>query len=186
MLTLLSHTRYRQQPWSSGKGSTTEILSAPAHASLARLDFDYHLSMAPLKEGGPLPLFPGFSRILLPIRGAGFVLNGHPYTTFEIAHVDGETQTHCELLKREVTELGLLYRPSRVKANARVLTLPFPLTLTLEPANTYLVTLLEGSLQAAGQPLQVGDTLHLCGEESLALQCERSATLAFFTLQPLT
>ena len=184
MFTLTPQTRYRSMPWKNGRGATAEILVAPSGASLAALDFDYRLSMAPIREDGPFSPFPGFSRILLPIKGAGFVLNGHPYATYEIAHFDGGEPTHCALLKKEVTDLGLIYKPARIKANARVLTLPFSLTLTLEPAYTYLVVLLDGALEAGGHGLQSGDTLSISGESALALTCQKRATLAFFTLQP--
>lgn len=184
MFTLIPQSRYRPMPWKSGRGTTAEILVSPGGASLAALDFDYRLSMAPICEDGPFSPFPGFSRILLPIKGAGFVLNGHPYATYEIAHFDGSEPTHCALLKKEVTDLGLIYDPARIKANARVLNLPFSLSLTLEPANTYLVVLLDGTLEAGGHELQSGDTLSISGEPALALTCQKRATLAFFTLQP--
>ncbi len=53
------------------------------------------------------------------------MLNGHPYATFEAAHFSGDDDTHCELLKKEVTDLGLIYDPARLSANVRVLNLPF-------------------------------------------------------------
>ena len=81
-------------------------------------DLDYRLSSAPIKEAGPFSPFPGYARILLPISGAGFVLNGHPYATFEAAHFSGDDETHCALLKKEVTDLGLIYDATKLDARS--------------------------------------------------------------------
>lgn len=183
MYRLITVAQQRQMPWKNGKGSTAEIVIAPAGSTLARLDFDYRLSSAPIKEAGPFSRFPGYDRILLPISGAGFVLNGHPYATFEAAHFKGDDETHCELLKREVTDLGLIYDPDRLGANVRVLTLPFSLSLTLIPAHTYLITLLEGDLRVAQHALARGGTLVVTAEEDIRFECSKKASIAFFTLQ---
>ncbi|MCS3454514.1 environmental stress-induced protein Ves [Aeromonas sp. BIGb0405] len=186
MYQLITVAQQRKMPWKNGKGSTAEIVIAPAGSSLAKLDFDYRLSTAPIKEAGPFSPFPGYARILLPVSGAGFVLNGHPYATFEAAHFSGDDETHCALLKKEVTDLGLIYDATKLDANVRVLTLPFSVPLTLEPAHTYLVTLLEGSLKVAEHDLAKGDTLLVSAQESIMLECSKKATIAFFTLRQLT
>ncbi|GIQ81938.1 uncharacterised protein family HutD/Ves, partial [Kipferlia bialata] len=62
----------RVMPWKNGKGSTAEILVSPPGTSLAKMDFTYRLSSAPVTEDGSFSHFPGFQRILLPIEGAGF------------------------------------------------------------------------------------------------------------------
>lgn len=175
----------RAMPWKNGQGETRELLLEPSGSSLDHLDFDYRLSMATIKSSGDFSRFPGYRRILLPVSGAGFALNGHPYATYEIAHFDGDEAMHCTLLKKEVTDLGLIYQPDKIKANARILTLPFTVNLTLEPDHRYLVTLLDGTLAANGQAMTAGDTLALQQESRLELVCSRRATLAFFTLQPV-
>lgn len=184
MITLIKESDQLKMPWKNKQGSTAQILISPKGASLDKLDFDYRLSSAPIKAAGPFSKFPGYQRILLPISGAGFVLNGHPYATHEAAHFSGDEETHCELLKREVTDLGLIYQPERISANVRVLNVPFPLTLTLEAGKTYLCHLLSGQLEVQGQPVAVNETLVVSGEESIRLECQKKTTLAFFTLQP--
>lgn len=132
MITLIKESDHQKMPRKPA-GHHQPDPHLPKGSSLAKLDFDYRLSSAPIKSAGPFSPFPGYQRILLPVSGAGFVLNGHPYATFEAAHFSGDEETHCELLKKEVTDLGLIYHPDRISANVRVLNLPFPLTLTLEP-----------------------------------------------------
>lgn len=172
MLTLLPHPT-----------TNTPIVLAPPSTTLSRGEADYALTTCTITQPGPLTLAQDYHHILLPISGAGVVLNGHPYATFEIAHCPAGSQIQCELQKKGVTGLILAYHPARIRANARVLTLPFPLTLTLAPEHTYLVTLLEGSLTAGTISLSQGQSLQITGEEQLPLQCDKRATLAFFTLQ---
>jgi len=183
VITLIKESDQLKMPWKNRQGTTAQILISPKGASLDKLDFDYRLSSAPIREAGPFSRFPGYQRILLPVSGAGFVLNGHPYATFEAAHFSGDDETHCELLKKEVTDLGLIYHPERVSANVRVLNVPFPLTLTLEADKTYLCHLLSGELTVAGQAVAINETLVVNGEESIRLECGKKTTLAFFTLQ---
>lgn len=183
MITLIKESDQLKMPWKNRQGTTAQILISPKGASLDKLDFDYRLSSAPIKTAGPFSQFPGYQRILLPVSGAGFVLNGHPYATFEAAHFSGDDETHCELLKKEVTDLGLIYHPERISANVRVLNVPFPLTLTLEADKTYLCHLLSGELTVAGQAVGINETLVVNGEQSIHFECGKKTTLAFFTLQ---
>ncbi|EKP0313062.1 HutD family protein [Aeromonas veronii] len=183
MITLIKESDHQKMPWKNQQGTTSQILISPKGSSLAKLDFDYRLSSAPIKSAGPFSPFPSYQRILLPVSGAGFVLNGHPYATFEAAHFSGDEETHCELLKKEVTDLGLIYHPDRISANVRVLNLPFPLTLTLEPEKTYLCHLLSGQLAVQGKDVAINETLMVTGEESIHFECQKNTAIAFFTLQ---
>ena len=183
VITLIKESDHQKMPWKNQQGTTSQILISPKGSSLAKLDFDYRLSSAPIKSAGPFSPFPGYQRILLPVSGAGFVLNGHPYATFEVAHFSGDEETYCELLKKEVTDLGLIYHPDRISANVRVLHLPFPLTLTLEPEKTYLCHLLSGQLAVQGKEVAINETLVVTGEESIHFECQKKTAIAFFTLQ---
>lgn len=183
VITLIKESDHQKMPWKNQQGTTSQILISPKGSSLAKLDFDYRLSSAPIKSAGPFSPFPSYQRILLPVSGAGFVLNGHPYATFEAAHFSGDEETHCELLKKEVTDLGLIYHPDRISANVRVLNLPFPLTLTLEPEKTYLCHLLSGQLAVQGKEVAINETLVVTGEESIHFECQKKTAIAFFTLQ---
>ena len=183
MITLIKESDHQKMPWQNRQGCASQILISPKGAHLAELKVDYLLRTAALTETTQLARYPGYRRILLPVRGAGFVLNGHPYATFEAAHFSGDDETHCELLKKEVTDLGLIYHPDRISANVRVLNLPFPLTLTLEPEKTYLCHLLNGQLTAQGKEVAINETLVVTGEESIHFACQKKTAIAFFTLQ---
>ena len=183
MITLIKESDQLKMPWKNKQGTTAQILVSPPGSSLEKLDFDYRLSSAPIKAARPFSKFPGDLRIPLPVSGAGHVLHGHPHATFEAAHFSGDDETHCELLKKEVTDLGLIYDPARISANVRVLNVPFPLTLTLEADKTYLCHLLSGQLTVAGQAVAINETLVVKGEESIRFECGKKTTLAFFTLQ---
>ncbi|MFM4937613.1 HutD family protein [Aeromonas enteropelogenes] len=185
MIALIKESDHQKMPWKNKQGTTAQILISPKGATLDGLDFDYRLSSAPIKGAGTFSRFPGYQRILLPVSGAGFVLNGHPYATFEAAHFSGDDETHCELLKKEVTDLGLIYHPDRISANVRVLTLPFPLALTLEADKHYLCHLLEGQLTVQGQSVAPNETLVINGEQSIHFECGKKTTIAFFTLQSI-
>ncbi|MGL4716302.1 MAG: HutD family protein [Aeromonas sp.] len=183
MITLIKESDHQKMPCKNQQSSTSQILISPKGTCLAKFDFDYRLSADPIERAGPLALFPGYQRMLLPVSGAGFVLNGHPYATFEAAHFNGDDNTHCELLKKAVTALGLIYHPDRMAANVRVLNLPFPLTLSLEVNKIYLCHLLSGQLTVQGKEVAINQTLIVTGEESIHFECQKKTAIAFFTLQ---
>ncbi len=62
MITLIKESDHQKMPWKNQQGTTSQILISPKGSSLAKLDFDYRLSSAPIKSAGPFsPPFPAIS-----------------------------------------------------------------------------------------------------------------------------
>ncbi len=72
-----------------------------------------------------------------------------------------------------MTDLGLIYHPDRISANVRVLNLPFPLTLTLEPEKTYLCHLLSGQLTVQDKEVAINETLVVTGKRAFTSNARR-------------
>ncbi|MGL4506261.1 MAG: HutD family protein, partial [Aeromonas sobria] len=50
MITLIKESDHQKMPWKNQQGSSSQILISPTGTSLAKLDFDYRLSSAPIKS----------------------------------------------------------------------------------------------------------------------------------------
>jgi hypothetical protein len=55
-------------PWKNGGGTTTEVAAHPPGAGLN--DFDWRVSVADVREGGPFSHFAGIDRTLVLLKGA--------------------------------------------------------------------------------------------------------------------
>ena len=99
MITLIKESDQLKMPWKNKQGTTAQI-HLPCRRQPRQARFCLPAELGAHQGAGPFSKFPGYQRILLPISGAGFVLNGHPYATFEAAHFSGDDDTHCELLKK--------------------------------------------------------------------------------------
>jgi len=72
----LTRADYLNMPWANGRGTTIEILRAPAQGRT----FQWRFSMATVTENGPFSLFPGINRNLTVIDGPGFdVIGEHTF-----------------------------------------------------------------------------------------------------------
>ena len=63
---------HRRMPWKNGQGMTTELAVFPEGAGLD--GFDWRISMAEVAADGPFSAFPGISRTLVILEGAGMTL----------------------------------------------------------------------------------------------------------------
>ncbi len=61
VITLIKESDHQKMPWKNQQGTTSQILISPKGSSLAKLDFDYRLSSAPIKSAGPFSPFPAIS-----------------------------------------------------------------------------------------------------------------------------
>ena len=157
-------------PWKNKQGTTLEIIISPASSLVDQLNFDYRLSSAPIVADSTFSNFPGYERLLLPIRGEGFSLNGHPYELFEVAQFSGDQKTECVLLKNEVLDLGLIFNPQKVSAQARTMHLNGNFQFSISPNQTHLVYVIQGVVLLNSQKAERGETV--CVEDSKIMQFE--------------
>ncbi len=184
MIQLIQRSSYTQMPWKNKKGTTSQIVIFPNSTHLDRLDFDFRLSSAPVFENGPFSKFPGYQRLLLPIRGKGFVLNGAEYEQHEVAAFSGDDDTFCELNHGDIVDLGLIYRPAKIKASAKVLRLKDLFQFSLDPTAKHLVYALQGDVVVNEVPVKEGNTLFLEQEEKISFNSPKRTSVVLFTLLP--
>lgn len=166
-------------PWKNGKGVTTEIFIDPPTATIAKNDFNFRLSSAPIDQDSVFSLFAGKQRLLTTIKGAGFSLNSDEYEKFEIANFSGDEKTECKLLKGSVLDFGVIHDAKKVKLQAKILHLKMNFNFSLEPTNDYFITVLDGEITHNDQSLKELETLHYQQESSCSLNVVKSAVLFY-------
>ncbi|GIQ80096.1 uncharacterised protein family HutD/Ves [Kipferlia bialata] len=126
----------------------------------------------------------------LSVFPSDYSLNGTPYETHVPAVFSGSDDTHCELLRGPIKDLGLIYDPSKAGASVKVSKLP--LATRLDPRHTHLMYVLEGEtvqahttgVDTVTDSLMKGDTLVLHGATDIQVNAngDTSGLVAMFTL----
>ena len=150
----LTQADARQVPWSNGRGVTLELAVWPPGASLARADFDWRISCAPVDEPGPFSLLPGLERILVLTEGAGLALeHGDHAPRAHLARLEpyrfsGAWPTIAVLPSGPVRDFNAMFVPGRVDVQVKALVLGTRrLRETLRPGHAFL-HVLGGNLTA--------------------------------------
>lgn len=113
---ILTPNDYRKMPWKNGGGVTYEIALSHPEGRYA-----WRLSRADVETSGPFSEFSGYMRWLTVVDGNGLLLNQKRLCAPEMIHFDGSAKIHCELIAGPVKDLGLIYDPSLVQAEMRVI-----------------------------------------------------------------
>jgi hypothetical protein len=119
----------RLVPWKNGRGVTRELALWPRGASLARADFDWRISCAPVDEPGPFSVVPGVERILVVTEGAGCELvHGPAAPRARLRRLvpyrfSGAWPTTAELPHGPISDFNVMFVPERVRASVEVLAL---------------------------------------------------------------
>jgi uncharacterized protein len=104
-------------PWKNGGGMTTQLAISPPDATLD--NFDWRISTAQVKSGGPFSTFPDIERTLSVLEGAGLVLRidgGTPFTlTVDSMPLPfaGEQAVHAELVDGPILDFNVMTRRER-------------------------------------------------------------------------
>ena len=117
----LKQNDYVITPWKNGHGITAQIAIHPEDSSFKDGNFDWRLSSAEVSSAGDFSSFHGFERLLMVWQGSGVFLNETLLPAFTSHRFNGEEEIYCELIKEKVKDLGLIFRPEKVKANFRVI-----------------------------------------------------------------
>jgi uncharacterized protein len=102
-------------PWKNGGGITHEIAREMEGERIL-----WRLSMAEVASDGPFSSFPGLTRILTVIRGAGLVLRTpEGVITAEPMHpvrFSGDLPVECTRIAGDVTDLNVIFDGARIDA----------------------------------------------------------------------
>ncbi len=114
-------------PWKNGGGLTQEIVCWPSDAGMN--DFQWRVSVASIRSGGPFSVFPGIDRIILLLEGHGVRLRSPDQhidhrldQRHRPLHFSGDHPCHCELLGGDSRDFNVMTRRAVVTANVQVFT----------------------------------------------------------------
>jgi HutD len=111
---ILAHIRrsdWRTMPWKNGGGITHELWREGEGAE----GWALRLSMAEVSLPGPFSRFPGVNRVILLLKGAGFVLRRSDGVIQKTTQVGspfpflGEDDWYCELVDGPVLDFNLMF-----------------------------------------------------------------------------
>jgi uncharacterized protein len=102
-------------PWKNGGGITREIAKKMRGEHIL-----WRLSMAEVASDGPFSAFPGLTRILTVLRGAGLVLRS-PEGVIEAepmqpVRFSGDLAVACTRIAGDVTDLNVIFDAARIAA----------------------------------------------------------------------
>ena len=120
---LLTPADYISMPWKNNAGTTAEIARDEDQEP-----YRWRLSLAPVVAAGPFSKFPGYRRFLSIVEGKSLLLKGpageKKLLPGDVHHFSGEEVTEASLPDGPVKDIGLIYRPERVKAEMKVIDFP--------------------------------------------------------------
>jgi environmental stress-induced protein Ves len=147
---IVSPAQHRVMPWRNGGGTTAEIASEPSDGPAG---FRWRLSLAEVASDGPFSAFPGCSRTIMLLSGAGMELTiseagaapntvrlDRPHQPFDF---DGEAATTCRLIGGPVRDLNVI-ADRALQIDHRVVALD-DADAMLEPATVWLFHVLRGT-----------------------------------------
>jgi uncharacterized protein len=131
-------------PWKNGGGITREVAVHPSGSGLAR--FDWRVSLAEVRSGGPFSHFTGVDRSMAVLEGAlSLAIAGRDELTLSPetppVHFSGEVAVSADPLGGPVTDLNVMTRRGRCQARMRRSVVRAPLPVPLGEATTLLIAL---------------------------------------------
>ncbi|MFC3030984.1 HutD family protein [Pseudoalteromonas fenneropenaei] len=139
LLTITTPEQFKQVPWKNGKGVTAELaINEGADMS----NFAWRISKACVVEDGPFSFFPGYTRHLVLLEGAGIdLIIGDQSLTLnkplDIAVFDGAQSTSGRLHQGAITDFNVIFNPLLCNMETRSFTQDSQFTLT--PPNEYFI-----------------------------------------------
>jgi environmental stress-induced protein Ves len=172
----LDHATFRTMPWKDGGGTTTEVLTVPAGATLDT--FEARVSFARVESDGPFSRFVGIDRTLVLTAGNGILLDtvDESVTLLESTSPPfvfaGDDPCGATLKDGPVSDLNVMSRRSVMKHRAIRVKLDAEQSLACAGALSVIV-ILSGDLTATDDAgaltLTTGDVLTLAPGEPLVI-----------------
>jgi environmental stress-induced protein Ves len=159
-------SEFGPMPWKNGGGSTREIVRVPENTE----HWQWRLSIADITADGPFSAFPGCTRSLTLLEGAGMALQftdrtcdlRPPYASCRFA---GEETPECTLHDGATVDFNAIWRRDAVTIQVERRAMHGSLWCLPEPGVSWFVLLLSGTLALKDQKhapqISVGDGLWL-------------------------
>lgn len=132
MATVYPASAHRVMPWKNGGGSTSEILLYPAQAGID--DFAWRISLATIASPGPFSSFPGISRTLALVDGAGVDLHFEAHSVAlrpdgqRLLRFAGAAAVHATLVAGSTTDFNVMTRDTLARHSCQIWQLDGQLT----------------------------------------------------------
>jgi environmental stress-induced protein Ves len=137
-------------PWLNGGGTTAEILANPPGAAIDR--FDWRVSVATIEAESDFSTFADIDRFLMPLSPAGLSLSRAESTEhipqFATHEFAGETTVRAVDVTEQSLDLNLMIRRGVARGTLGSQRVDDRLTLIVDPGETVLVVILEGTFTA--------------------------------------
>lgn len=189
MVKLLNSSDYTPMPWKNGGGVTSEIVSQSGPSGL-----DWRLSLADVTRNGPYSLFPGMSRVLTVVRGAGTQLvdeqtgdiqMGLPYMPITFS---GDQPIQGHLIEGAIQNFNLIYNPHRTIAHVAVEESQRAINSIQAPGSQFAIYCLAGTVELEGtvnHQIHAGDTCIAASSDMAKARCHEQSKFLHINLVPL-
>ena len=140
-------------PWKNGGGLTREVAAHPPESDLG--NFDWRVSLAEVRRGGPFSAFPGIDRHMAVISGClELSISGRDALTLSTNSAPlsfpGEVPVYAEPHAESVTDLNAMTRRDRFRACLTRCSVAAATPVRCEADTTLLLALAPLALRAAG------------------------------------
>ncbi|UYL08198.1 HutD family protein [Bdellovibrio sp. SKB1291214] len=159
MIAYLPKSSYQKMPWKNGQGMTAQIALGPDDAVFPK-EFSWRISSAEVNGDGPFSRFEGCERLLIVTKGAGLLLNGDKLGHGEVFAFSGDIDINAELIQGPIVDLGVIYRPDKVRVEMKVLDLSKNSFLNFE-TGIHFIYCLHGMLQLSDFIIHAEDTVRI-------------------------
>ena len=166
-ISLLRAADYRRVRWKNDGGWTTEIARDPTDATS---DFRWRVSIAEIERDGPFSSFPGVTRDLLLLSGAGIELDidgartDRLHERFGRAHFEGEARVDCRLIAGPTRDFNVMARRDAVRAEVMARPLVGSMVMFAEAGVEWLIHVVSGhgiARDGAEVAFATGETLRI-------------------------
>jgi environmental stress-induced protein Ves len=143
----------RAVPWKNGGGLTREVAAHPPQSDLG--NFDWRVSLAEVRRGGPFSSFPGIDRHMAVISGRlELSISGRGALSLSSDNAPlsfpGEVPVYAEPHRESATDLNVMTRRGRFMARLTRCRVAAATQVRLEADTTLLLALAPLTLCAAG------------------------------------
>ncbi|HJT96792.1 MAG TPA: HutD family protein [Rhodanobacteraceae bacterium] len=166
-ISLLRVADYQRVRWKNDGGWTTEIARDPGGEAA---DFRWRVSIAEIERDGPFSSFPGVTRDLLLLSGAGVELDIDDAPTerlterFQRAHFEGEARVDCRLIAGPTRDFNVMARRDAVRAEVMARPLVGSMVMFAEAGVEWLIHVVSGhgiARDGAEVAFATGETLRV-------------------------
>jgi uncharacterized protein len=178
-------------PWRNGGGITREVAAHPPQSDLD--NFDWRVSLAELRRGGPFSSFPGVDRQIALISGRlELSISGRDALSLSAdtapLSFPGELPVHAEPRSEPVTDLNVMTRRGRFVARLTRCRVTAPTQVRLEVDATLVLALTPLTLRAASidANLSALDAARFGANTEILTVQSAAAAAAFWLIEILT